>query len=173
MQKVDERTVQVLEGTAPGACSADYTFLLGELRGGRIFANFSDTEREELWSQVCTVSRRCLIPSLHTFFEDLKFLKNAAACIKRLMQLGPRDTLTGRLEQIFNDIEQEQDRCIIQVSESSYITISGHSAARLDLGCRQLWLAAFRDYQDLPPEFRKLVVQANALTSLTTNPPKL
>ncbi|KAL5625697.1 hypothetical protein FOBRF1_000040 [Fusarium oxysporum] len=81
------------------------------------------------------------------------------------MQLGPRDTLTGRLEQIFNDVEQEQDRCIIQVSESSYITISGHSAARLDLGCRQLWLAAFRDYQDLPPEPKKTDLLAKSRKS--------
>lgn len=155
MRKVDETTVKALEGTAPGACSADYTSLLSELRSGRIFANFSDLEREELWSQVCIVSRRCLIPSLHTFFEDLKFLKGAAACVKRLMHLGPRDTLTGRLEQIFSDVGQEQDRCIIQVSEGSSITVAGHSAARLDLGCRQLWLAAFRDYRDLPPEPKK------------------
>ncbi|OBS20599.1 hypothetical protein FPOA_06952 [Fusarium poae] len=162
MRKIDEKTVETLQGTAPGACSHDNASLLAEIEGGKLFGNFSSAERGEIWSRVCAVSRASLIPSLHTFFEDLKFLKEAAACMRRLVHLGPRDTLIGRLEHIFDDVGQNHDRCMVQVSEGTTKTIPGCLAARLDLGCRQLWLAAFRYYRDLPSEPKKKDILAKA-----------
>lgn len=110
MRKIDEKTVEPLQGTAPGACSHDNASLLTELEGGKIFGNFSNAERKDIWSRVCAVSRTGLIPSLHTFFEDLKFLKEAAACMRRLVHLRLQDTLIGGLEHIFSDVGQDYDR---------------------------------------------------------------
>ncbi len=88
MRRVDKATVEALQGTAPGACPNDHKRLYGLLSTGQIFGTFNESEREEIWERVCVVSQDCLIPTLFTFFEDIKLLGNAAACIKRLMHLS-------------------------------------------------------------------------------------
>ncbi|KAM4063563.1 hypothetical protein HRG_011330 [Hirsutella rhossiliensis] len=75
--------------------------------------------------------------------------------MKKIVDTGPRDTIAGRLEDMFTDVNQQSDRCVIQISDGSFGTIAGDAALRLDLGMRQLWLAAFRMYQDLPTDAQK------------------
>ncbi|UKZ53237.1 hypothetical protein TrVGV298_007029 [Trichoderma virens] len=55
MQQVTRDTVAALQGMAPGACSTDHETLLGKMKSGRIFENFHDQQREELWERVCTM----------------------------------------------------------------------------------------------------------------------
>lgn len=155
MLRVDKATVEALQGTAPGACRDDHKRLYSQLSSGRIFGTFGESEREEIWERVCAVSQDCLIPSLFTFFEDIKFLRSAAACIRRLMHLSKGNSVTKRLTQLFADSNQKTDQCVIQVSNTTYAEVPGNAVIRLDLGCRQLWLAAFREYRDLPAEPQK------------------
>ena len=155
MQRIDIATIEAFQGTAPGAFSEDRESLGGQLRSGHLFVNFTEQQREEIWRRVCSASQHCVIPSLYTFFEDMKFLKNAADCIKRLMHLSPRDTVTNRLENMFTGVNQRPDQCIIQISGTAYGIVPGNAGNRLDLGCRQLWLATFREYLDVPPEPQK------------------
>ncbi|KAH7016538.1 uncharacterized protein B0I36DRAFT_254585 [Microdochium trichocladiopsis] len=160
MEKIDADTIRALQGMAPGACQSDHSSLLDKLRSGHILGGFTEQARGEMWSQICTVSRHTLIPSLHTFFEDLKYLKCATDSLRRLLHLGPRDTIDGCLESMLTDGSANQHQCIIQFSDSEYKLLPGHAATRFALGCRQLWLAAFRIYQDLPAEPQKAHIRA-------------
>ncbi|KAM4063627.1 hypothetical protein HRG_011292 [Hirsutella rhossiliensis] len=155
MCQIDSATVEALQGRAPGACRTDHDDLVARLKSGQIFGNFSELQREAMWPKVCSTSRTQLIPSLFTFFEDRKFLACAAECMKKIVDTGPRDTIAGRLEDMFTDVNQERERCVIQISDGSFGTVAGDVALRIDLGMRQLWLAAFRMYQDLPTDARK------------------
>ncbi|OAQ60878.1 hypothetical protein VFPPC_01919 [Pochonia chlamydosporia 170] len=125
------------------------------VRSGEIFENFSRPQREAIWSRVCSSSRQCLIPSLFTFFEDRKLLNDAAGCIKKILHVGPDDTVTGVLNQRFTNANQREDQCIIQLSETTFTSVAGDINTRLDLGIRQLWLAAFRNYKELPADTQK------------------
>jgi len=73
MQKVDQATVKALELTAPGACTTDAQTLSGKLQSYQIFGAFRGQDREDIWNKLCSIN--CLIPSLFTFFEDLKYLQ--------------------------------------------------------------------------------------------------
>ena len=164
MRQIDKATVEALQGKAPGACRSDRDDLLAKLKSGQIFCNFSAEQREALWPKICAASCAQLIPSLFTFFEDRKFLACAAECMKKIVDPGPRDTIASRLEDMFTDAEQRSDRCVIQTSDGSFGTIAGDEALRFDLGVRQLWLAAFRLYQDLPTDAHKKDRLAKART---------
>jgi hypothetical protein len=86
MKKLDRHTVQAVELTAPGACRQDADHLYSELREGRIFGAFTEQEREAVWRQLLAVSTDRLIPSLSTFFEDVKYLRGPAASVKQLVE---------------------------------------------------------------------------------------
>lgn len=164
MRQIDKATVEALQGRAPGACRTDHDDLLARLKSGQIFGNCSEPQRETMWPKVCSASRTQLIPSLFTFFEDRKFLACAAECMKSIVDTGPRDTIAGRLEDMFTDVNQQSDRCVIQISDRSFGTIAGDAALRFDLGIHHLWLAAFRMYQDVPTDAQKKDRLAKART---------
>lgn len=158
MRLIDRPTVEKLQGKAPGAFQKDHDDLIGELKSGHIFGNFSESQKAELWSRVCAASRDHLIPSLFTFFEDRKFLNSAADCIKRIAHVGPKNTVTSRLVRMFTDARQESNQCIVQVSDTAYTIIPGNPATRFDVGCRTLWLLGFREFKELPPDTKKEVL---------------
>ncbi|KAF4417345.1 hypothetical protein CFRS1_v015900 [Colletotrichum fructicola] len=117
MRLVDRATVERLQGTAPGAFSADHDELLGDLKSGRIFGDFPEQQRNEMWSRVCHVSKQHLIPSLFTFFEDRKFLSAAADCMRRLTGVDSKVTIPSRLNEMFQSSTQQTAQCTVQVSQ--------------------------------------------------------
>lgn len=160
MRLITREDVAALEGKAPGACSADSRLLLSRVVGGEIFKNFNRSRRDEMWSLVCKFSQQCLIPSLSTFFNDRKPLHDAVGSIKKLLDIGKSDFLIPSLQNSFTDANQEQDRCIVQLSETTFGSVAGDADLRMDLAIRQLWLAAFRNYTALPAEVLKTSVVA-------------
>ncbi|KAH8799664.1 hypothetical protein F5884DRAFT_758143 [Xylogone sp. PMI_703] len=158
MRKVDRPTVKGLELTAPGACKADFEDLYGKVQSGKIFGAFDEQDREDLWRRVLSASVDRLIPSLFSFFEDLNYLKNVADCVKRLVPLSPRSTISAALEGAFTDANQRAGQCMIQESESTCVPRPGGLADRVDLGQRQIWMNAMRDHPQMPavPKRKKL-----------------
>ncbi len=150
MQKVDQATVKALELKAPRLSTLDAKVLRGQVLGGEIFGAFSEQERVAIWGRLQAVDG--LIPSLFTFFEDVKYLEACANCVKRLVSLSPRDTVSTALEKAFCDANQRADRAVIQVTESSFTCSPASLADRVDLGYRQLHAYAMRHYLQMPRE---------------------
>jgi len=111
MQKVDQATVKALELKAPRLSTLNAKVLRGQVLGGEIFGAFSEQERVAIWGRLQAVDG--LIPSLFTFFEDVKYLEACANCVKRLVSLSPRDTVSTALEKAFCDTNQRADRAVI------------------------------------------------------------
>ncbi|KAJ9651436.1 hypothetical protein H2201_009273 [Coniosporium apollinis] len=153
MQKVDQATVKALELTAPGVSRADAQAVWRLLQGGQIFSNFSIQEREAIWDQVRSIEG--LIPTLSSFFNDHKYLEGPADCLRRVMKLSPRETVSTAMERMFSDVNQAADQCVIQVSESSYVLKPGSLADRVEYGKRQMWIAAMRMWDEIPKEFKR------------------
>jgi hypothetical protein len=158
MQKMDRSTVKALELTAPGACRADFQALYGKVRSGQILGAFSERDREDIWDRVLSATVDCLVPSLFSFFEDLNYLKNVADGVKRLFPLSSDDTVSSAMEEAYSDANHRADQCVIQESESSCVLRPGNLADRVDLGRRQTWMFAMRDYPHMPaaPKRKKL-----------------
>ncbi|KAK2037619.1 hypothetical protein LZ31DRAFT_570677 [Colletotrichum somersetense] len=86
---------------------------------------------------------------------DQKFLSTAADYMRRLTGFGSKVTVLRRLDEMFQDTSQQADQCMVQVSQTAYVTVPGDTATRFDLGCRQLWLAAFWEFWELPADTLK------------------
>ncbi|KAI9147309.1 Cytochrome P450 monooxygenase FSL4 [Paramyrothecium foliicola] len=169
MRQIDRATVEAVEGMAPGANKDDHNKLQQLLLTGKILGGIPEPKKQELWERMCNASRTCLIPSLFTFFEDRKFLACAAETLRHIFDVKPGNTLTCTLEGSFTDINQKSDRCKIQVSSRLFATIPGDKEVRKDLGIQQLWLAAGRDHNELPPEPRKKVRLVQPKTALNAS----
>ncbi|OAA59237.1 hypothetical protein LEL_10845 [Akanthomyces lecanii RCEF 1005] len=161
MGHVDSFTVESLQGKAPGASRADHDSLLGLFKIGTLFPNVPEDQRDTLWSRVCLTSTKCLIPSLSTFFADRYFLEQVADCLRNITGITKKSVST-RLANMFTDIGQEDDRCIVQVSEGRFGSIPGSQSRRRNLGIQQLWLAAFREYENVPAPMQQEDVLAKA-----------
>jgi len=150
MRKVDQATVKSVELQAPWASTLDAKTLRGQVLGGEIFDRFNEQDRVQIWSRLQAVDG--LIPSLFTLFEDVKYLEICADCVKQLVSLSPRDTVSTALQRAFSGATQRADQAIVQVAESSFASRPAGSADRVDLSCRQLYAYAMRHYLDMPKE---------------------
>ncbi|KAK6380192.1 hypothetical protein LTS17_005381 [Exophiala oligosperma] len=153
LQKVDQITVKALEGRAPRYSRKDALLLQGQLLSGQIFGAFSREQREEIWREIRSIDT--LIASLHTFFEDAKYLSACSDCLKRLLKLSPGDTVFTAFRRKFPYHADEDDQVVIETAESSFVFRRGLATDRLDLGYRQLWLFAMRHYREIPLEAKK------------------
>lgn len=167
MRQIDRPTVEAVEGRAPGACKADRSELLAKLNSGYILSEVPEPARAATWHRMCSMSERSLIPSLFTFFEDRKYLAQAADCLRQLVDVGPKDTIVSRLEESFTD--GKNDGCVIQTSNSTFETIAGDAGTRIDLGLRQLWLAALREHEHIiaKPSTKGRLAKPRAATDST------
>ncbi|KAF4432882.1 hypothetical protein CFRS1_v007744 [Colletotrichum fructicola] len=130
MRLVDRATVERLQGTAPGAFSADHDELLDDLKSGRILGDFPKQQRNEMWTRICHVSKQHLIPSLFTFFEDRKFLSAAADCMRRLTGVDSKVTIPSRLDEMFQSSAQQTAQCTVQVSQTTLSELCTESPVR-------------------------------------------
>ncbi|KOC13279.1 hypothetical protein AFLA70_368g000561 [Aspergillus flavus AF70] len=149
MKKIDQDTVDNLQLLAPGKSRADKSTACGLVLSGRAFSDFSETERKSIWSRLEVFDG--LVPSLYTFFEDFKYLENCAQCIKRLF--GPvNESIWNTMKHMFHGSPGLEEDCLIQTSECTERLQRADSAERLDLGYRQVWLFAMRNYTLMPTD---------------------
>ncbi len=148
MKNIDSVTVKALELTAPWASTADAQIPHGKVLGGEVFCSFSQQEREEIWIQLQTF--KDLIPSLYGFFEDIKILEAWSNCLKWMICLSPRDTVSTALKDIFTGVNQDTGSALVQETETLFKTVSASFAYQRDLACRQLWAFAMHYHREIP-----------------------
>jgi hypothetical protein len=150
MRKLDPATVKAVELTAPGACLVDREALRNQLRRGKIFGTFSEQDREAIWIAILSVSSNCLIPSLSSFFKDVNYLQGPVNCVRMLVDPSSKETLPFALKMAYTAINQTTGECIIQQSKNRFGSQSGNRLACIDLGYRQIWISAFRNWVEMP-----------------------
>jgi hypothetical protein len=135
--------------------------------GGQVFSAFSKREREQIWARLEIFDG--LIPSLFTFFRDITYLQLCVDCVKRLVYVprGINSTVPSYLRRRITYVRGGECRVVIQVAEDRFISRPGSLEERADLGIRQLYACAMRDYPDMPREpepgnrVKKSAVRAN------------
>ncbi|OJD10439.1 hypothetical protein AJ78_08556 [Emergomyces pasteurianus Ep9510] len=150
MTKIDLHTVEILQLLAPGVSRKDAKTARGVVLGDEAFVNFNDSDRAAIWNKL--QGKREIIPSLHTFFQDVYYLEACANCVKRLVVLSRlRPTLQSAVWSSLKPPDPTVGNCMIQTSETGQRR-SGSPAQRAELGYRQLWLYAMRHYPKMPRE---------------------
>ncbi|KFY04073.1 hypothetical protein O988_01015 [Pseudogymnoascus sp. VKM F-3808] len=152
LRKVDQATVKALELKSPRYSRRDARVIQGLLMSGQIFAEFSRSEREVIWGDLRSVDG--LIPSLFTFFEDLRYLTACAGCLKRLVNLSRQDTVYTAFQRSFTYPNPVDNQYTLEVAESTFVVKPG-LVDRLNIGYRHMWLYAMRHYREIPTEAKK------------------
>lgn len=138
LQKFSTTDVKTLELRCPRYSTHDETVIKRELDQKRLFSRFSPEERQAIWTELTAID--CIIPSLFTFFEDIKVLQSCAESMKHLIlpidktfDRALRDSLTqGQME---SEIEE----------------------AHIDLSIRQLWIYSMRNFRNLSQQPRRSI----------------
>lgn len=129
MARVDRHTVEQIQSHGPANCQQDRDFLQPIIETGLIFRQFDLAGRDAICQGLLT--HRRLLPSLHTFFKDLKYLEDLACCVSRLVQPFRRQTIRQAFREAF----------------------AGNPTSRnFDLAYRRVWLFAMRCLDDLHPK---------------------
>lgn len=128
---------------------------------GAVLYRFDQRERELILGKLR--SFKGLIPSLYEFFENLKCLDAWAGGLRWLCCLGPRDTMSTALVNIFSGNKLPLNTALVQTSESAFKTVSANLHMQRELGVRQLYAFAMRNHREIPQKPRRNNLLANPI----------
>ncbi|KAI3545669.1 hypothetical protein CABS02_09207 [Colletotrichum abscissum] len=146
--KIDTFTVQSVELRCPRFSAEDERLLRNAVLDGRVFGLFDKSERIVIWKNLCSIDST--IPSLTTFFNDVKYLELCAKWMKRLVAI-PQDGHTVRtaLARAFKHSMRDENLYPIEESDMTFSYRPVEVDARLQLGMRQLWLSTMRNFRQM------------------------
>jgi Protein of unknown function (DUF3723) len=150
MQKIDQPSVRALELKAPGVSRFDARTIEGQILGGQIFHDFSHEERSSILDRVRLF--KSLIPSLYTFFRNIRYCEVCIQSMKHLTTLSRRDTLFTAFERKFSGLNQHPGQVVVQLSETDFTVVPGSSYEQVDFGYRQFFAFAMRHFREIPQE---------------------
>ncbi|WQF77137.1 hypothetical protein CDEST_02151 [Colletotrichum destructivum] len=146
--KIDSFTVQSLEHRCPRFSAQDERALQNIVLDGLAFRCFNRSERLAIWETLCSFD--FTIPSLSTFCSDFKYLELCAKPMKRLISIPYEGhTVQTAFSMAFQQPAKEQTQYPIENSDMNFSYRPLESRACFQLGLRQLWLFAMRNFRNL------------------------
>ncbi|KAF2181292.1 hypothetical protein K469DRAFT_590091, partial [Zopfia rhizophila CBS 207.26] len=156
MRLIDKATVDALELRAPSASRDDLIFLQRHFDDGVLFASITNAnQRMQIWRNLTSIYG--LIPTLRSFFEDVKFIRPIAKAMKRLLADYSRgESFEGTIDVAFTDrfCGENQTKGVLKLQRSDieFTAVSGTAADQLRFGNLMLWLYSARHWPDLIKE---------------------
>ena len=150
MKHLDHSTVKSLELRAPRASTSDCLLLHSKVQKKEIFKSFEASDRMLFWSRLQSYTGG-LIPTLYSFWRDFNFMDDVAYCLKQLVKVPAKQTISRAFEQCYSQLHQDPDHCLIQKSHDAFVEIPGDIYDRVELGLRQLALCVMRNLPELKP----------------------
>lgn len=144
-ERLDHPTIKILEARCPALSKSDQKYLEPFVQRGEIFRHFCPSERDQMWRKL--LNYRALIPSFHTFFENLKYLSAIADCLKQLVMPEYRQTVANAFEAAFCG-SLSDEHC---ETETSLEMISTVRRRRYRRAYREIVLHAMRELELLRP----------------------
>ncbi|KAF4451416.1 hypothetical protein F53441_5584 [Fusarium austroafricanum] len=149
---VDRQTIELLQLRAPGYSSHDASVVSKGIREGKIFpAIRHQSTRKSIWKTLKSLP--CLIPSLYSFFEDLKYLHPPAKVLRQLVSPS-KYSIREAMWRIFTAQGTPENQWLLQTGdgENDYQWQQGSSSDQFEFGYQQIWLYAWRYWSELVPE---------------------
>jgi hypothetical protein len=141
---VDIQTVEALQLRAPGVSKADREFISQAMRSGLLFPKLLNSDIRKLVKR-SLLRIPCLIRSIKSMHENLKYLGTGAKIIKRLVA-GKCKRYT--LHRTLQDHWKEPQELLIQ-SAGGEIQAAVSTTLCRDLAYKQLWISVLRNFADL------------------------
>lgn len=142
----DIDTVRLLQLRVPSLSRVDQSFIQGAMASGMLFPRIVDPKwREEILGAILSVD--CLIPSLKTMHENLKYLEVGAKILKTiLISSNPRLTIHNALRSAWTC----NGNVFFENSEGREYLKKGYSDEFLwDIVYKQVWIWALRNFAEL------------------------
>ena len=105
---VDISTVSALQNRAPKMCRADREWLIGQMEAYSIFKSVRDDAlRAQLRRNIIDIESS--IPSLYTFFEDLKYLSLCRKVVGKLLPPRLGHSVYTSLHELYKQLYRFED----------------------------------------------------------------
>ncbi|KAL2866164.1 uncharacterized protein BJX67DRAFT_388827 [Aspergillus lucknowensis] len=145
---IDAGTIERLQLHAPGVSDEDRETVHGWISSGQVFSNFTESERADIWNIL--KDRKTIIPSLYTFFQNMRYLAACANCMKRLVSFSKYHcTIKTAMLSVF---KPSSKGCSIQTSETSFRNIDASPRECAEIAYEQLWIYSMRHYSEMAKE---------------------
>jgi len=145
---IDFRTIQLLQTRNPWASRDDRDFIIDLMDRKQLFPMIQDTAmRSRILNNLQIAD--CMIPSLYTFFEDIKWLAPCAKVIRDLLPDGCRESTRRALSRCYTGVNQRAGTVRIEHRNPGFIDALGSEVQAVDSGYQQLWLFAWRHFSEL------------------------
>lgn len=139
--RLDANTVAILQGRCPMLSLKDRAHVQNRMLAGDIFpAVKADDQRSQIFDRSCSIEH--VIPSIHTFLENTKYLEPPARILKQLLP----GKCKGSMSQHFSALHGGQVKVKVQTSEFTFEDRTSSSGRSSWLSYRQLWLFALRHF---------------------------
>ncbi|KAL6716955.1 hypothetical protein ACLMJK_004868 [Lecanora helva] len=143
--QVDFGTIRRLQTRHPRTCHDDAQYVTHMMETNQLFPMVADTTlRSHLLERILEIPH--MIPSLHTFFEDTKWLEPCAKVMRSLLPPGSRGNTRTSFLRVYNNVSEA---CCIQRSPTKFIRMAGSEAENAERSYIQLWMFAWRYFPEL------------------------
>jgi hypothetical protein len=143
---VDLQTVEALQLRAPGISNVDKEFTVDAMRTGFLFPKLVNPLTRELVAKAL-LKIKCVIPSIKTMHENLKYLGVGATLLKRLLA---GDCAGGTLRSTLKEQWKEPRDCLVEISPGVVQVARGFTPETCwDITYKQLWICVLREFADL------------------------
>lgn len=142
--QTDPFTIESLQSRAPALSKSDFEFVQNSMESKELFPGITDqVARDDITH--CLLAFEELIPSLYTLIKDIRYLKQPAELLTKLLPESRKKTLRQRWYHYFTDPGSSDQTIEIQQSVlGPYTTISSRHFDSFDICYQQLWLCAYR-----------------------------
>ncbi len=144
MMQTDPFTIESLQSRAPALSKSDFEFVQNSMESKELFPGITDQVARDNITQ-CLLAFEELIPSLYTLIKDIRYLKQPAELLTKLLPESRKKTLRQRWYHYFTNPGLSDQTIEIQQSVlGPYTTISSRNFDSFDICYQQLWLCACR-----------------------------
>jgi len=142
---VDSLTVRNLELSAPGISEFDAAHVANLMDEGMIFPSLQNRDaRQAILTSIQSI--RCMIPSLRTFFEDLKYLEPCSLILKSLLGRSETRPLWDGFLATYKD---PSGFCLEYAEDTFTRVLPMERESGKAFGYIQLWMFCFRHFPEM------------------------
>ncbi|KAF7880469.1 uncharacterized protein EAF02_007315 [Botrytis sinoallii] len=142
----DVTTVRLLQLRVPFLSRSDGEFVKSEMASGKLFPKIVDPKtRKDILEAILKVD--CLIPSLKTMHENLKYLEVGAKVLKTLLVAkSPRLTIHNALRSAWT---YNGEILVDNKDKKAFIKANHSDGSAWDIIYKQVWIFALRNFSEL------------------------
>ncbi|PWW77220.1 hypothetical protein C7212DRAFT_181748, partial [Tuber magnatum] len=139
----DCKTVEMLQLRAPCASSADWKYINQEMDSKLLFPTITDINDRKVVRESIHQMRQ--IPSLFTFFADLKYLETYAKAFRSIIG-SPQGTIHECMSHLYTSDGLTYSHLLVELQDGTFRECTRNAADGREFGYQQLWLYLMRHF---------------------------